>query len=240
MKRWIFNILCLLSFLLCICFLSLWVWTQSHEFSLRRRINSDKQKFLRQTDIKLVAGQLIYFDWKMPGSGFFEPSGIYESPQWSRPTPDRKPHFSWDYDLRSLSYPGGKGFQFLGARYDRSAGTRDQSFALHIPFSWLTLLSAILPILWLVRHRRRRQPNVCHNCGYDLRATPTRCPECGAIPQASPHAPRENLPLPPGNPFWKPLTIALLITIVLIFLLEWIISPPPLYREVYSSFALIW
>jgi hypothetical protein len=29
-------------------------------------------------------------------------------------------------------------------------------------------------------------------------------------------------------------------TIVLIFLLEWIISPPPLYREVYSAFACIW
>ena len=45
--------------------------------------------------------------------------------------------------------------------------------------------SAVLPAAWAARHitRRRRQlRGHCPHCGYDLRATPERCPECGTIP----------------------------------------------------------
>ena len=44
---------------------------------------------------------------------------------------------------------------------------------------------AILPVAWLARfplRGRKILPGNCQGCGYDLRATPERCPECGAIP----------------------------------------------------------
>jgi len=52
-----------------------------------------------------------------------------------------------------------------------------------VPLPYLALLLALPPVAWLVttlRHRHRRRAGCCANCGYDLRATSGRCPECGA------------------------------------------------------------
>lgn len=50
---------------------------------------------------------------------------------------------------------------------------------------WLVaLLLLAMPALWLHRFRgarRARSRGLCRACGYDLRATPDRCPECGTI-----------------------------------------------------------
>jgi hypothetical protein len=47
----------------------------------------------------------------------------------------------------------------------------------------LAFMAAILPLLYVFRRwvaRDRRSAGVCARCGYDLRASPERCPECGA------------------------------------------------------------
>jgi hypothetical protein len=77
-------------------------------------------------------------------------------------------------------------------RWDMTAGRGPQAPVLgqfaevRVTPAWPLLISMILVSLWIVGFvRRRRAPRDgrrCHQCGYDLRATPLRCPECGSVP----------------------------------------------------------
>jgi hypothetical protein len=59
-----------------------------------------------------------------------------------------------------------------------------------VPYWFLACVPALTG-LWCIRRARRRPAAlVCASCGYDLRATPDRCPECGQ----SPHNPTMKPP----------------------------------------------
>jgi hypothetical protein len=59
-----------------------------------------------------------------------------------------------------------------------------------LPFWLLAGAAAALPAArWRRRRRlaRRAALGRCHACGYDLRASPGRCPECGRTPEPTAH-----------------------------------------------------
>ena len=78
-----------------------------------------------------------------------------------------------------------------------SNGNRITNAPLQLPWSlhtaiipmWLPFLLTGVTAAWPLlspsarRRRARLAEGRCVSCGYDLRATPDRCPECGQIPQ---------------------------------------------------------
>ncbi len=64
--------------------------------------------------------------------------------------------------------------------------TSPMAHAVMFPQWVVALLAGVLPgtraVSWIRRARRRRvAAGFCAECGYDLRATPERCPECGVV-----------------------------------------------------------
>jgi hypothetical protein len=123
-----------------------------------------------------------------------------EEPAWPAATP--RPwftHAEWanaaamQYPVTSNTPLGLKanfhraGVQLVVADYngpDQLARTVNyRELSVTTPFWLLVLLSLIPPALWLAARRRRQRlaiaAGMCPQCGYDLRASPDRCPECG-------------------------------------------------------------
>jgi hypothetical protein len=77
------------------------------------------------------------------------------------------------------SLPTGPGWErFLPAHSTHNLPIYHYEF----PYAVALLLTLVLPARWIIMYRRQRRQRLaghCPTCGYDLRATPERCPECG-------------------------------------------------------------
>jgi hypothetical protein len=101
--------------------------------------------------------------------------GAGRPPNTSDGSFDKVP-WRWPPPLRSV-LPEHRDFTEAGDTWRRDG--------FYIPL-WMPALLCGLP--WLrAMYVRRRHPYAdghCRRCGYDLRATPDRCPECGAVPDS--------------------------------------------------------
>jgi hypothetical protein len=115
----------------------------------------------------------VYPDLGLPSSSF----------QWQQYATN-EPSEPWDPARTSFHFMG----ITAGAGTETYATSREKFHFIIMPI-WLVLLLLAVSLApyfaYLVRLRRknfRLRSGLCGNCGYDLRATPDRCPMCGNIP----------------------------------------------------------
>jgi hypothetical protein len=106
---------------------------------------------------------------------------------WESPPRAQSPGFGglgWDSG-DAVAQPAtswGIDFQTDGWGPPRVAGSgrRSRLLVSHRALASLSILALCGVVLHArVQKRRRRQASLCQACGYDLRASPERCPECG-------------------------------------------------------------
>jgi hypothetical protein len=181
-KRRLFNLAASVSLALFVATVALWVrsywigdrvdwWTKGENLASYRTI----------IDHTISTGRgVIGFDTRR---WFDEYEYGYHAPRWKRGRQDpRKLDIdSWD--------PSSKVFDAILGSYsieDRKIGWGDylSSRLIRVPFWPIAVVMSAIPVIWfvrLVRRVMRDHAGLCPSCGYDLRATPERCPECGTV-----------------------------------------------------------
>jgi hypothetical protein len=169
----------LLSVLLCTATCVFWV----RSYRLTDKVSwtrADGQRTLRSAYGHVVLG-LYQADTPAPSN---DPRGLkYTRDQPSGPQMDLQWVLLLCYDpsARLVQWERG-GFGWM-----KRSSSRDLIATAAAPFWSLAATTAILPLArtaMRLRRRPRTHLGLCPTCGYDLRATPGRCPECGT-PQST-------------------------------------------------------
>jgi hypothetical protein len=182
MKRRLLNLVTALSLLLCVVVGVLWVRSYWH-FDLFNQCD------LRWETLAWSGRSLSSANgglWVMLQHGTVDPDEAADIVKARRQRQqDGEDPSAWHYsDYRATVVQGPS---FLGFRWSRISYTQGatvmNNFSVGVPHAILAALAAVLPAAQLIRWRRDRtrgHRRACRQCGYDLRATPDRCPECGA------------------------------------------------------------
>ncbi len=174
--RWMFNIAAATS---AACFIALCV------VSIIEVISGPRTSFWRLGDERTLTVEIDAFNI---GIEEFSPEKIGVHSKWEdsckhnfafeikdlNDQPNSVTDFAWDCTTKD---------GFAEGSFDTDGWQSGAGRFVILPFWSVGVVSALLPILWIIgvftRNHRRRKLGLCPHCGYDVRATPDRCSECG-------------------------------------------------------------
>jgi hypothetical protein len=176
MKRLLLNVLTALSLLLCVAVVALWGWTydggayaewRGRRFAIGAEAERGKLTgWVQRTTAARQGPQGNEFRFRHLPAG------------WLMIRFDDRP-------VRSSSEHSFGPVQYVVVTHATAT-----KWTLRLPAWLLGTATAVLPVMqaFVAASRLRRgHPHLsgrCTRCGYDLRATPGRCPECGEAPRA--------------------------------------------------------
>ena len=173
MKRRLFNLMTAASLALCLATAGLWVrahWT-------RDLIQFPNRRHCVGTDVGEIS---IHVSSRPYWAGI---------PYQALPPAPRSRETIWF--PRHETFQVGESYSGLGFVYmfhdQASPAPGVRITQVTVPLWFPVLLLSVAPAVWQRRRLNRHEPGQCKVCGYDLRATPDRCPECGS-PVAPPAA----------------------------------------------------
>jgi hypothetical protein len=168
LRRWLFNELAAMSLLLCLAIGIFWAMSYTHEF---RALNPYYQRFciihLRTSSFQM-AYQLLFWRGIVDFKWIDARGGVITGTDYMNL--DGKDFFGFGM----LRAPAGS----IAPGFTRPWGREGVA---DFPF-WFASLIAVTILFVCLKYRRsfsRYGAGLCAHCGYDLRATPDRCPECG-------------------------------------------------------------
>ncbi len=181
MKRHLFNVLAGAShFVLCLTTVVIWIrsyWVG--EFSCLILARHQNSRLSALTAGFVTGDGFIRFDvdWVDYGPKYTDLQKVYNDcyPSGVSIHYEREPSPEWLINSER--------YHFLNFYFERILGA---TFRFTFPCWLASLVFAIAPCAVALKRqtvRHRLRSSLCLACGYDLRATPNRCPECGQVPE---------------------------------------------------------